>query len=478
MKRIIPLFLFLTAFTGSLSAQTNTSDASMYKLMVPAYSEFKSITLTGVFKNIATDTLRTLTINWKLNNGPVQQLVKTEIAVAKNQTWPFTAPENLLLNQEGSVVVKAWVSLPNGITDQNHANDTLTQVIQVIEKYPARNILIEEVTGAWCGYCPRAPIIYKSNIQPNYPNTIFAAVHTGDGMTIAEAKDFMNTFVTGVPTGFVDRRKTQMDAGIDFSPEDWTRLLANIDIRFTPVDLKVYNYYDPATRNWKIDVVSDFVFDMTGNYRMNCYIMEDSLFGTGSSWDQRNFFNASASDPYMSLKGAGDPIPGYKHHHVVRKMLGGSWGQSGIIPATVKKGDRYVYSTTFKADAKWNMENVHIIGIVQQYDQDKFKRPIINAVEGEVALITGTGEVELNSGFRVFPNPVSDVAWIEFKTDMDADCHIQVLNSIGQEMHSQTAQCQPGTRIIPVSMKSFTPGIYFVRVTGPKKVWVETIVRE
>jgi hypothetical protein len=478
MKHFLKVIVLFVAVASTVSAQTPVNDASMYKLQLPAYSEFKTMKLMGVFKNNGTDTLKSVTISWKVNNGTVHQLEKTGLTVSRLQTWPFTAEEDLVLNAEGSITVKAWVSMPNGVTDENHSNDTLTQTIQVIEKYPERHMLIEEVTGAWCGYCPRAPIIYRVNVQPVFPNTIFTAVHSGDGMVANESKDFQNTYVTGVPCGFVDRKRTSSDAGIDFAPEDWLRLLNNFDNKFTPVDIHVYNYYEPATRNWKIDVVADFVFDMTANYRMNCYIIEDSLYGTGSAWDQRNFFNGGASVPYMSLQGAGDPLPGYKHNHVVRKMLGGSWGQAGIIPATVKRGDRYVYSTTFKADSKWKMENVHIVGIVQQYDADKFKRPIINSVEGEVELLTGTETVVMNSGFKVYPNPVSDFVGIEFNLESNADCQLQVLNSLGQEAWSKSVSLQTGKQRQTIPMVSFPAGIYFIRLATPGKVYVERLVKD
>ncbi len=478
MKRSLTIIMLFLGSIFNLNAQTLAKDASMYKLLVPAYSEYQSILLTGVFKNSGLDTLKSVMINWKLNNGPVIQLAKTGLSVSRNQTWPFTASENITLNTEGKLVIKAWTSLPNGVEDQNHANDTLTQTIQVIAKYPEKHILIEEITGAWCGYCPRAPIIYNTNVRPAYPNTIFTAIHTGDGMAITESQTFTNTYVTGVPTGFVDRKKSLMDAGITFAPEDWQNLLGNLDNKFTPVDLNVYNYYDPSTRNWKIDVVADFVFDMTASYRMNCYILEDSLYGTGSSWDQRNFFNGGASPPYQSLQGAGDPIPGYKHHHVVRKMLGGSWGQTGVIPATVKRGERYVYSQTLKADAKWNMKNVHVVGMMQQWDTDILKRPIINAVEGEVQLLTGTGPLELNTQLNIFPNPASEMVWIEFNAGTISKTDIQVINSIGQEIFSKSVPAQSGNLRIPVPVKDFSPGIYFVRLVTSNKVFVERLVKE
>lgn len=478
MRRFTSLIAALIFCTGNMMAQTFAHDASMYKLILPSYSEFKSVLMTGVFKNSGTDTLHNVIINWTINDGVIQQLTKTDLNVARNQTWPFTAPNNLILNTEGNITVKAWVSLPNGFADEKPANDTLTQIIQVIESYPERHILIEEVTGAWCGYCPRAPIIYRVNVLPNYPNTIFTAIHTGDGMTITDSRDFMNTYVTGVPCGFVDRKKSQMDPGIDFAPEDWQGLLSKMDNRFTPAKLNIYNYYDPATRNWKIDVVSDFVFDMAGNYRMNCYILEDSLFGTGSSWDQRNFFNGGAADPYMSLQGAGDPLPNYKHNHVVRKMTGGSWGAANIIPATVKKGDRYVYSVTFRADTKWKMENVHIVGILQQWDSDKFKRPILNAVEGDVELLTGIEKEPVQPVVRIFPNPVKDNLWVELNSTLNSDFKVQVFNSPGQEVFTRKFQNQAGQQQIPVSMKSLIPGIYFVKVITAGGISVTKVIKE
>ena len=478
MPRKLFLLAALTAAAFSAGAQQVKTDASMYKLLLPSFSEFQSIVFSGVFRNAGTDTLKSVDINWTINNGPVSTISKRDLAVARYQSWPFTAPENLVMDKEGNTVVKVWTSMPNGVADGNNANDTLTQVIQVIRKYPEKHMLIEEVTGAWCGYCPRAPIIYRASVLPAYPNTIFAAIHTGDGMVSSDSRDFMNTYVTGVPCGFVDRKRTAMDPGIDFAPEDWQPLLGRLDNRFNPAELHVYNYYEPATRSWKIDVVADFVFDMTASYRMNCYILEDSLYGTGSSWDQRNFFNGSAADPYLSLQGAGDPIPGYKHHHVVRRMLGGSWGASGIIPSTIKKGDRFVYSQTIKADAKWKMENVHIIGLIQQWDMDKFKRPIINAVEGEVTLATGTDPVETNAGMRIYPNPVKDQLLIEYDAVTAEGSRIEIIDQTGRSLVSRTVSVRQGQQTIEIGVGRLSPGIYYVRFTGRDQSQVRKMVKQ
>jgi hypothetical protein len=159
-------------------------------------------------------------------------------------------------------------------------------------------------------------------------------------------------------------------------------------------------------------------------------------------------------------------------------MLGGSWGAAGIIPASVKKGERYVYSQTFKADAKWKMENVHIVGIVQQWDSDKLKRPILNAVEGEVALITGSAMVESAPVFHIYPNPATDGIRIEFNQAGLSDTDIQVINGSGQVVTSCRQSGQPGVQQVSIPVKSLTPGIYFVRLISGSKVSVGKFMKE
>jgi hypothetical protein len=462
------LILLVTLLIGTASlAQIPANDASMYKITMPNYSKFVTLPITGVFRNSGTDTLRSVIINYTVNGGTVHRFTKDSLSIPRSQNWPFVTPDPLNITAEGDWKIKIWTSAPNGATDEKTSNDTLEHVVQVVREYPAKNILIEEVTGAWCGYCPRAPIIYKKTIEPVVPNTIFVAIHTGDAMAITDSREFTNTYVTGVPCGFVNRTKLTADVAIDYSPEEWLNLINHTDQEFNPAVLNVYNYYDPVTGDWKIDVVADFIFNMTGNFRLNCYILEDSLKGTGSSWDQRNFFNSGATDPYRELQGAGDPIPGYYHNHVVRKMLGGSWGQAGIIPSQVSRGDRYVFSKTFKMDSKWKPGQLHVVGILQLYDADKLRRQILNSVEAPLSYATGAEQIQNSRSVTLFPNPSSDQATLQLKNFGQEDLTLKVINISGQEMTEQVI-ANPGiSKTISLDLRKYSAGIYFVRISGP-----------
>lgn len=477
IKRLLLAAAFIVLFAAGSFAQF-TNDISLEKIKMPDYVQFSEEPVMGVFKNKGTDSLFNMDIFWQADGGRIYKYHKDNFAIKSGQSWIFTHPDKVKFNQSKDYIIKVWVANPNGEADENPANDTLYHKVQAIEKFPERKILIEEITGAWCGYCPRAPIIIQKNILPNYPQVVMVAIHNGDAMTIPESSSLMSTYVEGVPTGFVSREVKSGYTNVALSPESWQGRLEDLDLEYCPVKISVYNYFYPETRELKVDVVADFVLDTQGDYRLNCYVIEDGLSGTGSQWNQRNFFNLSASEPFMELQGAGDPIPGYIHNHVVRKMTGGSWGQDGIIPDSVKRGDRYVYSQTFTLPDNWKIENLHLIGIVQGYNSDKAKRPIVNIEEAEISYATQINPLINLNKISLYPNPVSDEAWLEIESVDASNISFEVLNSVGQIILKSDKLSFEGNTAISINAKSWSPGIYFVRTMVGDEITVKKLIKE
>ncbi len=475
-KRLLLATLFSAFLVSGFSQFTN--DISFEKIKLPEYAQFSESYLIGIFKNKGTDSLSSMDVFWQANGGPIHKYHKDNFKIRSGQTWQFTHSDKVKFDVAQDYEVKVWVANPNGLLDENPENDTLYHTVQVIEKFPERKILIEEVTGAWCGYCPRAPIIVEKYVKPYYPNAVMVAIHTGDAMAINESSSLRNTYVEGVPTGFVSRDVTRGYTNIAISPESWKGRIDDLDLEFNPVDINVYNYYYPDTREWKIDVVADFVINSVGDYRFNIYVVEDGLTGTGSQWNQRNFFNNGASDPYMELQGAGDPLPGYVHNHVVRKMTGGSWGKDDIIPDSVKRGERYVYSETFTIPEKWNPENLHLIGMVQEYNTDKARRPILNIEEAELTNATGTEQLIISNSIKLYPNPVADAAILEIKTTDNEDFSFEVFNSVGQSILKSDKLKVEGEKRYALNTNSWTAGIYFVKTIVGDKIEVLKLIKD
>ena len=84
-----------------------------------------------------------------------------------------------------------------------------------------------------------------------------------------------------------------------------------------------------------------FITGGKGDFRFNAYLLEDNLIH-----NQENSMNDDIS--YPDLFGRGDPILGYVHDHVLRKMLGGPYGINpgggDGIPLNVTPGQTYSYT--------------------------------------------------------------------------------------------------------------------------------------
>jgi len=107
---------------------------------------------------------------------------------------------------------------------------------------------------------------------------------------------------------------------------------------------------------------------VTGDYRLNLYITEDSIVGSGAGYDQHNYYSSQTSggsawsgSPYV---GMADPIVGWSHNHVLRKAVGGAWGTTGIIPVTVAAGSNYTHTYTFTLPNTWREDYIDLVGMV------------------------------------------------------------------------------------------------------------------
>ena len=69
-----------------------------------------------------------------------------------------------------------------------------------------KKVLIEEFTGAWCGYCPDGAHRLENIINLNDGNVIGVSLHNGDQMAVGHT-DYLGSIYqnTGFPSGMVDR---------------------------------------------------------------------------------------------------------------------------------------------------------------------------------------------------------------------------------------------------------------------------------
>ncbi len=265
--------------------------------------------------------------------------------------------------------------------------------------------LLEEYTGAWCGWCPDGEVVASGIVDKN-PDVIWVAIHNGDPMKIAAETELTAAYISGFPSGTVDRRIPTGGSAVGLNRGTWASAIAarlNAPVE-AAVTLK-NRTYNQTTRQLTVDLETVFKQAMTGDYNVNLYIVEDEVTGPSPDYDQHSYLNNTSGHPYY---GKGDVMPGFKHRYVVREMVGGAWGESGIITSNPANGSTFTKTYTLTLNSKYNAANVYLVGLVQKANSaNKNDRVVVNAdkieliagarIKADIATVTNFGKVPSNT---------------------------------------------------------------------------------
>ena len=227
-----------------------------------------------------------------------------------------------------------------------------------------KRVLLEQHTGAWCGWCVDGTVKMDELLQL-YPETFIGVkFHNGDKMAITEQGEIGTAMgLTGYPTGSVDRRS--FGGAIFIDRGSWKAAVQQVLAEPAKCDVSLVYSINTETLELVATVTAKFYQDVNDDLMFNVYVVENNLTGTGTGWDQANYYSGNASYPNHPYYSKPNPIVGYVHERTVRKPLGGSFGALGEIPNPAKAGEEYSHSFVYQLDPTWKLEDLMFIGIVQ-----------------------------------------------------------------------------------------------------------------
>ncbi len=188
-----------------------------------------------------------------------------------------------------------------------------------------KNILVENYTAVWCGYCPRVhdAIIYALGKSEN---VIPVAIHgSSDPFYFTSINGLKNTFgVEGYPTAMIDRYYSWP------YPEEYLGLNTALNSN-AALGLAITSEIsgDDIIANVKVKFGKTFTNDL----KIVVCLVESDLIA-----DQTNYYN----------DGRGDPIKDYEHDNVLRKFETDLFGDA-IPSAETTKDTEYTKTYTFSA---------------------------------------------------------------------------------------------------------------------------------
>lgn len=430
-----------------------------------------SVTLTGSIQNAGSVVQDSVLVNWSTDNGvTVNTSLLTGLSLAPLASTNFSHTVNWIPANPGNFTnMKVWTSLPAPKVDGNNTNDTLSASIFVnLGNSVQRKVLFEEFTTAVCQFCPDGAVVADQLLAQNQ-NVIGVGVHAcfgTDAMTTSEASIICSTLGSNsAPTGMVDRTVYPGDATAAFSRSLWISRANARAMEGSPVGITVTGAPHPSGTYATVDISVSFVdYPEPGNINVSLIVVEDSVVGPNNSgYNQVNAYNNTAGHPYQ---GAGNPIVGFVHRHVLRDVLPATFGDPNVIPSNISLNTPYT-KQIFVPYNNWDVNQMSVIAVVSYAGPGIENYQVLNAEEVKInELSTGFEETSgLFGEVSVYPNPSEDLTYLNYKLKENANVQMEVYDVRGKLVLAENfGQKVRGKQQATIPVSQLENGFYFVNL--------------
>ena len=213
---------------------------------------------------------------------------------------------------------------------------------------PTKNVLVEDYTGTWCGYCPAVSAAVDA-VQALSDNISIVALHNGDDLSLAIEPDIRDGL--GIPSGSprarIDRTVVWGLGTPPVFPTADVLSLAGID---SPVAIGLSSSLNDRVLSVNVSVASE---QALADHKLGVYMTEDGLLR-----DQTNYYDNDQSSPYF---GQGNPMVDFEQKHVLRASLTDAIGDP--IPALNAVTD-YSTQISYTIPAEFEINQLQLVVMV------------------------------------------------------------------------------------------------------------------
>lgn len=347
-----------------------------------SYQVGKPIVVTGTIQNAASTAAVNPVINYSLAGGQVTGSYTHQGTVKYRESVPFEFEvPTTSLTLEGTLSLDVELVWTDGGTDEVPANNKASLTVELLREVYTRRMVVEESTGAWCGWCVRG-IVGLREMKAKYGDDFIGiAVHNGDKYRVADYDNYMSNFGSGFPRSTINRSGSQVDPS-------FANLQSRYDAMEKVADAGLEVSASVTGNQITFNSTTKFTFsDINTDYRIAFVVLENQLQLT-----QANYYSGSGS--MAEFGSLSDPC-NILVDDVARGIFPTPGGQSGAIPSSIISGEPYEYSLTTTMPAYSNGNNVEVVAL------------LINGRTGEIIQGAKTAEI---SGLNADPgtNPGGD----------------------------------------------------------------------
>jgi thiol-disulfide isomerase/thioredoxin len=315
-----------------------------------------SFVVTAIYNNITSNsivinvTVLLTSINLSSNSQSYFLGDLVEFSIIGNNGIDLTEQSTISILGGGNLSSNIYATSAEGMFSFIATYDDFTSVVYDINILPAptrfnQNVLIEDYTGTWCGYCPRiSHAIDLVNQQTS--EAVVVAIHRGSSdpynFPAGVLEDLIN--LLGYPTAMLNRTTEWNNP----EPNNVNQVI-NLTSGLADVGLAIGSSLDGFGMNINVKVKFGGQFSHS-SAKLVLYVLEDGLL-----FDQSN---------NTSYYGGSTVISNFEHNHVLRASLSNLMGDQ--IPATEYSEDN-VYELNYTSAIPSNIsvnENMTLVAFV------------------------------------------------------------------------------------------------------------------
>lgn len=239
--------------------------------------------------------------------------------------------------------------------------DTFTTDTKNFTVYiPKRNVVLEDYTGTWCGYCLKALVAIDSAKVLTNDHVSVVAIHKrslGDEpMDFPQVSDLQAEF--DVPNEFP---QTQLNRTVKWNATPPTSLIYDFDVVTSiaglETDLSVAIDSKISGSTLSVDAKVIYRNGSEPGDKLVVYLLESGIIA-----DQANYFDGNSNSPYF---GMGNPIENFVHSDALRNSLSNLFGDN--IPETPAYQE-FKKTYTFTVPSDYNANNLSFVVMVVKAD--------------------------------------------------------------------------------------------------------------
>lgn len=435
--------------------------------------------------NLGDSIINSVTLNYKIGtiaNYTQGFSLNPLINIYGSSELYFNAPFNI--STPGYYPVKIWVSYVNGLSDQNHVNDTIYTSLCIQNVTPVKNVLAEQFLSATDGNSPDGQ---DKLIALQSSSVVVVNIHEKDSLKNSSSSGIISAYRKKTSSALIDRNYySDINSFAVDRPAYSTRINQRKNA-LVPATVSIINKtYNSGTRELNFTVKADFIAETQGDYRINAYITENNVNGPGNDttyngWNQlSNMYNTPWS-PYYQKGYYYAPADGYvlngwqfKHQQVLDTLFDGAFGASGIVPTTGGTLNQsflknYTYTVPVAASGifRFNPDNMYIVASISEFDAEIKYRSVLNCIQEKITAnseLVGMIENVLSASFSIYPNPSQGLIHVLVpEGSFNSSISIQIKDISGKSMFVQSENMRFG--ILQLNLYHLESGIYFMHLT-------------